>query len=258
MRRFDASFSQNEVKRCKVHIGRDIREEVTRSMKKDSIVTVLNQKHRFHILDEEMSVKNLIVVVGATGNQGGSVVDTFVSEPNWRVRALTRNTSSTKAKALANRGVEVIYADMDDPSTLALAFNGANATFVVSDFWGFYGDPANKDKPTPGQPLNIWAAEHETEQLKNVIDAAAKLSTLEPFVFSSLSNASKCSNGRYTHVYHFDSKAQAEDYGREKYPDLWSKTSILQAGFFLSNFVTNPSMQPFKVKQNPMKSFKRY
>ncbi|KAL7944036.1 NAD(P)-binding protein [Trichoderma barbatum] len=193
-----------------------------------------------------MASTKVIAVVGATGNQGGSVANVFLSAPGWQVRALTRNTSSAKAQALAARGAEVVAADMDVPSTLEAAFRGAHAIFAVSDFWGLYGDPANKDKPKQGQPLNIWAADYEVQQLKNTIDAAAKVDTLERFVFSSLSNATKWSNGKYTHVYHFDSKARAEDYGKELYPDLWAKTSIYQAGFFLSNFVGNPILQPVK------------
>lgn len=197
-----------------------------------------------------MASAKLIVVVGATGNQGGSVADVFLSAPGWRVRAITRNPSSAKAQALAARGAEVVAADLDDPKTLEPAFQGANAIFLVSDFWGMYGDPANKDKPKPGQPLNVWVAEHEVQQLKGAIDAVAKVSTLERFVYSSLSNATKWSNGKYTHVYHFDSKAIAEDYARETYPELWKKTSIYQAGFFLSNFVLNPILQPVKVDEH--------
>lgn len=195
-----------------------------------------------------MSSSKLIVVVGATGNQGGSVADTFLSDPQWRVRALTRNTSSTKAQALAGRGAEVIYVDLNDPSTLARAFFGAQVIFAVSDFFGLYGDPANKDKPTPGQPRNVWAAKQETQQLKNIIDAAANVTNLEAFIFSSLAGATKNSKGKYTHVYQFDSKAEAEEYGKETYPDLWAITRIFQAGFYLSNFVTNPMMQPTKVE----------
>lgn len=194
-----------------------------------------------------MSPSKIIAILGATGNQGGSVANSFFEEPGWQVRALTRNASSPKAQALAARGAQVVQADLDDPKTLSAAFEGANAIFAVSDFWGLYGDPANKDKPKPGQPLNVWAAEHETQQLKNAIDVAAKVPTLERFILSSLSNATKWSKGKYTHVYHFDSKANAEDYGKETYPDLWKKTSIFQAGLFLSNYVNNPIARVKKV-----------
>jgi uncharacterized protein YbjT (DUF2867 family) len=190
-----------------------------------------------------MAATKLIVILGATGNQGGSVAEVFLREPQWRVRAVTRNPTSTKARVLATRGAEVVQADLDSPSTLLSAFENAHAIFAVSDFWGLFGDPANEAK-AKGQPLNVWAANQETEQLKAVIAAAARIPTLERFVLSSLSNATKWSQGKYTHVYHFDSKAKAEAWGRETYPELWKKTSIFQPGFFLSNFVSNPIMQP--------------
>ncbi|CAG9949453.1 unnamed protein product [Clonostachys rosea f. rosea IK726] len=193
-----------------------------------------------------MSSSKLIVVLGATGNQGGSVASTFLEESGWQVRAITRNTSSPKAQALAARGAQLFTADIDKPETLSAAFEGASAIFAVSDFWGLYWDPANKDKAKPGQPLNVWAGEYETQQLKNVIDVAAKVPTLKHFILSSLSNATKWSKGKYTHVYHFDSKANAEDYGRDRYPDLWENTSIYQAGLFLSNYVNIPIFQVSK------------
>ncbi|KAK7414936.1 hypothetical protein QQX98_006261 [Neonectria punicea] len=193
-----------------------------------------------------MSSSKIIVILGATGNQGGSVVNSFLNDPVWRVRAITRNTSSPKAQALAARGAEVVQADMDSPATLSAAFEGAHAVFAVSDFWGLYGDPANRSKAKPGQPPNVLAGEHETQQLKNVIDAAAKVPTLERFILSSLSSPTKWSKGKYTHVYHFDSKANAEQYGRDKYPELFAKTSIFQAGLFLSAFVLNDIIKPVK------------
>ncbi|SPJ80074.1 related to nitrogen metabolic regulation protein nmr [Fusarium torulosum] len=196
-----------------------------------------------------MASSKLIVILGATGNQGGSVANTFLQEPGWQVRALTRNTSSPKAQALAARGAQVAHADLDEPESFAAAFEGANAIFAVSDFWGLYGNPANKDKPKPGQPLNAWAAEYETQQLKNVIDAIAKVPTLERFVLSALTNVAKWSNGKYTHVYHFDSKAYAAEYAQEKYPELWEKTSIFQPGFFLSNYTSNPLTKVSKNKE---------
>ena len=193
-----------------------------------------------------MAEPKIIAVLGATGNQGGSVVDTFL-KLGWHVRAITRNPSNPKTEGLATRGAKVVRADLDSPGTLHAAFADAHVVFAVSDFWGLYGNPANASKPRPGQSLNAWAAEHETQQLKNVIDAVADISSVEHFILSSLSNATKWSKGKYTHVYHFDSKAFAEDYGRERYPELWAKTSIFQAGLFISNWVNNPIMRPKKV-----------
>lgn len=197
-----------------------------------------------------MSPQKLIVVIGATGNQGGSVVNTFLDDPDWRVRGITRTPSSTSASSLISRGVEVVQADMDEPASLTAAFEGANAIFAVSDFWVIYRNPtAAKDelKPKPGQPLNEWAKARETGQLKNVIDAAAKVQTLERFVISSMPNVTKLSGGKYTHVCHFDSKADAAEYAKDTYPDLWAKTSEFKPGFFMSNFISDPAGMPVKV-----------
>lgn len=195
-----------------------------------------------------MSISKIIAVVGATGTQGGSVVDTFLADPSWRIRALTRNSSSEKAKRLAARSsrIEVVTADANDAASLSLAFQGANVIFSVTDFWTLYMDPASRDKVKPGQALNQWCFETEVQQGRNIIDAAAKIPTLERLVFSSLANVTKWSNGKYTHVFHFDSKAVAADYGRDTYPDLWSKTSIVQVGMYLTNFLAAPWLKPHK------------
>ncbi|KAM0541009.1 hypothetical protein ACHAPJ_013409 [Fusarium lateritium] len=173
-------------------------------------------------------------------------LNTFISAAGWKVRAITRNPSSTKAQALASRGVEVVQADTDKPASLEHAFEGANAIFAVSDFWGTYFNPENSDKAKPGQGLNEWVYEYEIRQLKNAIDAAAKVSTLERFILSALSNATKWSNGKYKHVYHFDGKAKAVEYTQEAHPDLWTRTSVFQAGLFLSNWTTSPLNFPKK------------
>ncbi|PNP55983.1 hypothetical protein THARTR1_03920 [Trichoderma harzianum] len=193
-----------------------------------------------------MADQKLIVVLGATGNQGSSLVNTFLKDAAWRVRGLTRNPFSVKAKALSARGVEVVQADMGDASSLAVAFRDANAIFVVSDFWGIYGALAQQKKDTGEKPLNLLAGETEFQQLKNAIDAASQVPGLEKFILSTLSNVTKWSREKYTHVYHFDFKARASAYIEDKHSDLWAKTSLLQAGLFLSTFLDNPSFIPRK------------
>lgn len=59
-----------------------------------------------------MSEKKIITVFGATGNQGGAVVETFLSDPKlnneWTVRGITRDVTKNSSKKLAARGVEVV------------------------------------------------------------------------------------------------------------------------------------------------------
>lgn len=71
-----------------------------------------------------------ITIVGATGNQGASVVDAMLKAGGYKIRALTRNTNSDKAKALAARGVEVMMADLNDEASLVKAFHvGSSFTY---------------------------------------------------------------------------------------------------------------------------------
>lgn len=57
-------------------------------------------------------MSKLITVFGATGTQGGSVIRTIIADPElskeFRIRAVTRDLSKPKAKALAEQGIEVI------------------------------------------------------------------------------------------------------------------------------------------------------
>ncbi|KAF4496170.1 non-canonical purine ntp phosphatase [Fusarium agapanthi] len=133
-----------------------------------------------------MTTKKPMVIIGATGGQGGSVVNSFLNDPEWRVRGITRSPSSQKSRNLETRGVEVVQADLDDRVSLAKAFQDANVIFAVSDFWGIYNDPKNRNKPKPGQALNEWTKVQETQQLKKFIDEAARVSSLELFIMSSL------------------------------------------------------------------------
>lgn len=190
----------------------------------------------------------LIVVFGATGHQGSAVVSTFLSEPGWRVRGVTRNPGSDASQKLAARGVEMVKGDMDDPATLGPVVAGANAVFSVTDFWTPLRDPANQAKPKPGQTINEWAYFNELQAAKNMIDAVSKVASLERFIWSGLAAVKKISKGKYSYVYHFDSKADATEYIKETYPALWEKTSVIQVGAYLSNHIEMPGLLPQKAK----------
>jgi len=60
----------------------------------------------------------VISVVGGTGAQGGGVVDALLGARKFKVRVASRNPSSDAAKALTARGVEVVKADLLEPSSL--------------------------------------------------------------------------------------------------------------------------------------------
>ncbi|MEE6174935.1 NmrA/HSCARG family protein [Mycobacterium sp. 050134] len=77
-----------------------------------------------------MDVDGPILVTGATGAQGGAVVDALLAQ-GAEVRALVRNPSSASAAALAEAGVELVKGDFDDGDSLAEAASGAVGVFSV-------------------------------------------------------------------------------------------------------------------------------
>jgi uncharacterized protein YbjT (DUF2867 family) len=79
-----------------------------------------------------MSHTKLITVYGSTGAQGGSVVNSILRDKRnqFRVRGITRDPMSEKAKQLASAGVEMVKADGLKNEELVEAFRGSWAVFV--------------------------------------------------------------------------------------------------------------------------------
>ncbi len=63
-----------------------------------------------------MEPRRIIAVVGATGSQGGGVVNALQERGEFRVRALTRNPENAQGL-----GDEVAAADLTRPETLVEA-----------------------------------------------------------------------------------------------------------------------------------------
>lgn len=71
-----------------------------------------------------------VTVFGATGNQGGAVVRSLLANPDFRVRAVTRNPRSERSQALQSLGAEIVQADGFDGPTIQAAFEGSWGAFV--------------------------------------------------------------------------------------------------------------------------------
>ena len=78
--------------------------------------------------------KGPILVIGATGNQGGHVARALLDE-RWAVRALTRNAESPKAQVLKSQGAHLVTGDMADVPALTKAIKEVTAIFSVQNFW---------------------------------------------------------------------------------------------------------------------------
>jgi uncharacterized protein YbjT (DUF2867 family) len=79
-----------------------------------------------------MTSSKLITVFGATGSQGGSAVQSLLQNKSqsFKIRGITRNTDSEKAKALASQGVEVVKADGLVKHEVVEAFKNSWGVFV--------------------------------------------------------------------------------------------------------------------------------
>ncbi|KAH6662631.1 hypothetical protein F5X68DRAFT_178120 [Plectosphaerella plurivora] len=167
-------------------------------------------------------MSKIITVVGATGIQGGSVVNALLDDAQYSIRAITRNTNSDAAKALTDRGVEVVQADLNDVISLKAAFAGSYAIFAVTNFF--------EALPTQGVEK---AMEIEIRLGSNLADAAAATESLVHYVWSTLPNSRKLSGGKAV-VPYYDSKNRIDDHVRS-IPALLAKTTFLWIGWYASN-----------------------
>ena len=145
-------------------------------------------------------------VIGATGQQGGAVVDALLNA-GTPVRALVRDVGSSKSRALADRGVTPMHGDIDDAASLMAALQGVTALFVMTTFAG----PAG--------------TEGEVEHGHAIADAAVRAG-VPRVVYSSVGGAERSSG-----VPHFDSKRHVEEYLTDALP-----VSIVRPTFFMENF----------------------
>ena len=67
-----------------------------------------------------------VVVCGATGKQGGAVVECLSKTKNFKIVALSRSPNGKAGMAMKEKGIEVMKADLQDKRSLVNAFRGAD------------------------------------------------------------------------------------------------------------------------------------
>ena len=75
---------------------------------------------------------SIITIFGATGSQGGSVLNAVHASGEFKIRAVTRNPDSDASKALLSRGVELVKADLTDKDSLYKAVRGSDIVFATT------------------------------------------------------------------------------------------------------------------------------
>ena len=129
------------------------------------------------------NTQKLIAVLGATGQQGGSVVRALQASGRFKVRALTRHPDQHP-----KLGDEVALADFDRPETLKAAFAGAHGVFLVTN--------------------SREAGVDESSQALAAV-TAAKAAGVRHVVWSTLPDVEAISGGAIA-VPHFTAKAKVE------------------------------------------------
>jgi len=172
-----------------------------------------------------MAEKKVIAILGATGAQGGGLAKAILSDKNseFSVRALTRDTQSGKAKALAAMGAEIIEGDIDNDESLRKLLQGAYGAFFVTFFWAHY------------------SPEKEIDEARRMA-SAAKEAGIQHVIWSTLEDTRKyvpldddrmpTLHGKYK-VPHFDGKGESDHF----FVDAGVPTTFLRASFYWDNFI---------------------
>ena len=155
-----------------------------------------------------MSEKLSVLVIGATGNQGGAVAKSLLSKGH-NLRTLTRNPDSPSAKKLAEAGVEVLKGDFSDSDSLIKAAKGVDTVYAMT---------------TPFEE----GTEAEMKQGIAISDAVKKVG-VGHFIFGSVANADK-----KTGIPHFESKYEVEEHIKS----LNIPYTISAPVFFMDNYLT--------------------
>jgi len=156
-----------------------------------------------------MAGKLKVLVTGATGKQGGHLVNELLSRGH-SVRALTRKPESLAAVALAERGVTIVPGDFDDQGTLERAARGVDTVFAMST-------PFEKGEKT------------ETREGVNIVRAVSSAGVTH-IVYTSVAGAD-----RATGIPHFDSKFEVEKEVRRSGVPF----TIVAPVFFMENFLAD-------------------
>lgn len=151
-----------------------------------------------------------ILVIGATGNQGGAVVKAL-QHTEFAIKAFVRphapkTAQRDKVHQLAQQGVQIAEGDLDNITSLVQAMEDVYGVFCVTTF----------------QQRGVHT---EEEQGKRVV-AAAKQAGVQHLVYASVGGADRNSG-----VPHFESKWHVEEYMRE----VGVPATILRPTTFMTN-----------------------
>lgn len=148
-----------------------------------------------------------VLVIGATGKQGGAVVDLLLNRGH-DVTAYVRSPESPSALALSTAGARLVTGDLADHEALGGAADGVDAIFGLS------------------VPFGDGGKDEEVAQGRLLVDVAAR--TGAHLVYSSVRGADRMVE---TDIDHADSKQLVEAYLR----DQQVRATVLGPVYFMEN-----------------------
>lgn len=140
-----------------------------------------------------------ILITGATGKQGGSVIDNLLQQDaDVEILAVTRNTKSSSAQKLADKSpkIKLVQGTLDQPDDI---FNNAKKV-TSSPIWGVFSVQVASFSGN---------TELEEHQGKNLIDAALR-NNIKHFVYASVDRGGDNSLNNPTNIPHFINKHNIE------------------------------------------------
>ncbi|MEH2352355.1 NmrA/HSCARG family protein [Nostoc sp.] len=155
---------------------------------------------------QQTKPEQIILVTGATGNQGGAIARHLLQRGKFKVRAMVRDQNKPAAQALQQAGAELVQGDFNDRASLDRAVQGVHGIFSMQDF--------------------REGAEVEIRHGQTLADAV-KTAGIGHFVYSSVGSAD-----RNTGIPHFNSKFQVEEHVRA----IGLPYTILRPVFFFYNY----------------------
>lgn len=178
-----------------------------------------------------------ILVTGATGKQGGAVIDALLKPPTaqaaedsapFDILAVTRDPSSASATRLAAKSstIKLVKGDMDNVPAL---FESARAAAPQGNIWGVYSVQAVAS--SGGKPEDA----PETKQGIAMVDEAVKAG-VQTFVYSSVDRGGdERSWTNPTPIPHFQTKHLIEQHLREAAGESKMGWTILRPVIFYDN-----------------------
>ncbi|KAJ5760223.1 nmrA-like family protein [Penicillium odoratum] len=168
----------------------------------------------------------VILVTGATGKQGGSVIDALLDQTgDIEILALTRNANSVSAQKLLNKSdkVKLVEGNLDQPD--AIFENARKATDLP--IWGVFSVLV----PIPGGKEDL-----EERQGKAMVDMALK-NKVKYFVYTSVDRGGEASIDNPTLVPHFINKHNIEHHLMDSAKNTEMNWTILRPTAFIDNLV---------------------